>query len=114
VFINLVTNAIDALDEKADQLAHQSMQKRLRIATRAVANKVIVTVEDNGIGMSEKVQSKLFEPFFTTKKVGRGTGLGVSISYGIVKDYDGKIDIQSREGHGTTFTLSFPVTNYVC
>ncbi len=63
----------------------------------------MVQVTDTGIGMSEEVKDKIFEPFFTTKKVGKGTGLGVSISYGIVKDYDGTIEIESEVGKGTTF-----------
>ena len=109
VFINLVTNAIDAMDEKAEQPEHQGMAKRLVIKSRAERDRVIVTVEDNGIGMSQEAKSKLFEPFFTTKKVGKGTGLGVSISYGIVKDYDGTIDVRSQTGVGTTFTLTFPI-----
>jgi C4-dicarboxylate-specific signal transduction histidine kinase len=110
VFINLVTNAIDAMDEKAEQAEHKTMTKRLAIGTRTENGNVIVTVRDNGVGMSEEVKSKLFEPFFTTKKIGKGTGLGVSISYGIVKDYEGTIEIQSQEGEGTTFILTFPVS----
>jgi len=58
--------------------------------------------------MSEEVQRKLFDPFFTTKKVGKGTGLGISISYGIVKDYEGEIEVRTALGQGTTFVLRFP------
>jgi signal transduction histidine kinase len=58
--------------------------------------------------MPEHVKNKLFEPFFTTKKTGKGTGLGTSISYGIVKDYEGQIEVESEPGRGTTFRLSFP------
>ena len=109
VFINLITNAIDAMDEKAEQAEHKNMIKRLCIHTCAKKDKIIVTVQDNGIGMSDEVKNKLFEPFFTTKKIGKGTGLGVSISYGIIKDYEGSIDIQSQKGQGTTFIIAFPV-----
>jgi histidine kinase len=58
--------------------------------------------------MSKDIQKRIFEPFFTTKKIGKGTGLGVSISYGIIRDYDGIIQTESTPGQGTTFTLSFP------
>jgi len=109
VFINLVTNAIDALDEKAEQPEHKGMAKQLRIGTAIDGNRVLVTVEDNGVGMSKEVKNKILEPFFTTKEVGKGTGLGVSISYGIIKDYEGVIQIDSQLGKGTTFRLSFPV-----
>ena len=108
VFINLVTNAVDAMDEKCSQPEHKGASKQLTIRSFADNGKVVVTVADTGIGMPPEVIAKLFEPFFTTKKVGKGTGLGVSISYGIVRDYDGVIDISSRVGQGTTFTLRFP------
>ena len=108
VFINLVTNAIDAMDEKAEREEFKGIAKRLRIRTYAEAKKVVAIVEDNGVGMSEEVKRKIFEPFFTTKKIGKGTGLGVSISYGIVKDYDGSITIESNKGEGTRFIISFP------
>jgi C4-dicarboxylate-specific signal transduction histidine kinase len=107
VFINLVTNAIDTMDEKADAAAPQKVEKRLKIASFLQAGEVTVTVTDTGMGMSDEVQGKLFEPFYTTKKTGKGTGLGVSISYGIVKDYDGRILIDSTLGEGTTFILKF-------
>jgi histidine kinase len=69
---------------------------------------VVVTVSDNGTGMPRAVIDKIFEPFFTTKEVGKGTGLGVSISYGIVKDYDGAIEVDSQVGKGSRFVLTFP------
>jgi PAS domain S-box-containing protein len=111
VFINLVTNAIDAMDEKAEQPENKGMAKRLHIQTYTEGKSVAAAVTDNGIGMSEEVKDKLFEPFFTTKKIGKGTGLGVSISYGIIKDYQGTIDIDSKEGKGTTCLLTFPAAD---
>jgi signal transduction histidine kinase len=109
VFVNLVSNAIDAIDEKnvlpngpADAARH------IRIRSFKDADRVVAEVSDSGVGMSKDVQNKLFEPFFTTKPVGKGTGLGTSISYGIVRGYDGTIDIESQPGKGATFRLTFP------
>ena len=111
VFINLVSNAIDAMDEKSSQPGLQNTTKRLSIKSFAESDQVVVQVSDTGTGMSEEIKNKIFEPFFTTKKVGKGTGLGVSISYGIVKDYNGSIEIESEPGQGTTFTLKFPAVS---
>jgi C4-dicarboxylate-specific signal transduction histidine kinase len=111
VFINLVTNAIDAMDEKAELAQFNGMAKQLQIRSYRENGNVVVSVTDNGIGMSKEVKEKLFEPFFTTKKIGKGTGLGVSISYGIIKDYNGSIEIDSQEGRGTAFILKFPLLN---
>ncbi|MBN1848304.1 MAG: PAS domain S-box protein [Deltaproteobacteria bacterium] len=108
VFINLVTNAIDALDEKEGNTAENDWKKQLKIKSFFKEGKVVVTVSDNGIGMTKEVMDKIFEPFFTSKEIGKGTGLGVSISHGIVKDYKGDIQVESKIGEGTTFTLSFP------
>ncbi|MFH2059532.1 MAG: PAS domain S-box protein [Pseudomonadota bacterium] len=108
VFINLVTNAIDAMDEKAEK-SEEFVEKILSIKTSHKDGKVLAIVSDTGIGMTDQVKQKIFEPFFTTKETGKGTGLGTSISFGIIKDYGGTIDIQSESGTGTTFIISFPV-----
>jgi PAS domain S-box-containing protein len=109
VFINLVTNAMDAMDEKAEHPRWGDGKKQLTIRSFVDADQVVVTVTDTGVGMTDEVKAKLFDPFFTTKKVGKGTGLGVSISYGIIQDYEGTIDIESAPGKGTTFELRFPI-----
>ncbi len=108
VFVNLVSNAIDAMDEKASQAEPEEDRKRLTIRSFYRDGRVVAEVADTGIGMPEHVKNKLFEPFFTTKRTGKGTGLGTSISYGIVKDYEGQIEVESEPGRGTTFRLTFP------
>jgi signal transduction histidine kinase len=109
VFVNLVSNAIDAIDEKQAHPERTDPTKRLAIRSYRDNGRVVVEVSDSGVGMPEHVKTKLFEPFFTTKKVGKGTGLGTSISYGIVKDYNGHIEVESEPGRGTTFRLIFPI-----
>jgi PAS domain S-box-containing protein len=108
VFINLVTNAIDSMDEKAEKMKDANVEKVLKIDSFTENDQVVVIVSDTGTGMSEEVKNKLFEPFFTTKEPGKGTGLGTSISYGIINDYGGTIDIESKENAGAKFTIKFP------
>ena len=110
VFINLVTNAIDAMDEKAEK-TEGSVDKVLTIKTGVEGGNVVARVSDTGVGMSDAVKQKIFEPFFTTKETGKGTGLGTSISFGIIKDYAGTIDIDSVEGDGAEFIIAFPATD---
>jgi histidine kinase len=107
VFLNLIMNARDAMDEK-EEVEGQGLEKTLRISSKTEDDEVVVKISDTGLGMSEAVKEKIFEPFFTTKPVGKGTGLGLSISFGIVRDYDGVIEVESEEGRGTTFTIRFP------
>ena len=103
----MTEDGLAAMNEMFGYFIGQSQAKR----KDSEANDVIATVTDNGVGMSDEVKNKILEPFFTTKEVGKGTGLGVSISYGIIKDYAGDIRIDSQVGVGTTFRLSFPTSN---
>lgn len=72
-------------------------------------NKVYISITDNGIGISESAMEKIFDPFFTTKKVGEGTGLGLWVSYNIIKSFQGEIRVNSAEGEGSTFTIILPI-----
>ncbi|MFC1821553.1 ATP-binding protein [Thermodesulfobacteriota bacterium] len=107
VVFNLVTNARDAITQKLE-VGSASTRAVIQIRSFMDVDRVAVSVFDAGIGIPEPTQERIFEPFFTTKEVGKGMGLGLSISYGIVKDYGGEIDVQSREGTGTIFKIAFP------
>lgn len=108
VFVNLVTNAMYAMDDKALRWRDKKWKKLLKIKSFPYDNKVVVTVSDTGKGIPTEIMDKIFEPFFTTREVGQGTGLGMSISYRIISDYGGTIEIESEVDKGTTFTLKFP------
>jgi histidine kinase len=107
VFINLLINARDAIEEKLERAAGRNGKKEIRLKSYVDNGTVLIEVEDTGIGIPEPVKDKIFEPFFTTKRVGQGTGLGLSISYGIVQDYGGSIVVESKEGQGTKIVLQF-------
>ncbi|MBC7365051.1 MAG: GHKL domain-containing protein, partial [Candidatus Aminicenantes bacterium] len=101
VINNLAVNAADAMPNGG----------QLTITTRfdPSANQVIIRVSDTGIGISEENLKKIFEPFFTTKEKGKGTGLGLAMTYGVIKRHNGTIDVKSREGEGTEFIIRLPV-----
>jgi histidine kinase len=105
VFFNLLNNARDAIQEKME--TEPDLYGDILVRTYAEDGKVVVSVTDNGSGIPEPVRDKIFEPFFTTKKTGKGMGLGLAITYGIVRDYGGTIKIDSTPGQGTTFNLIF-------
>ncbi len=107
VFFNLISNAHDAINEHCKAESPIS-KRRITIRTSIAADIVFAEVEDTGGGIPAEMQSKIFEPFFTTKETGQGMGLGLAISYGIVKDYNGDIEIDSRLGQGTIIRLKFP------
>ena len=102
VILNLLTNAAQATSDKDGTII-------VRTGRRG-ANEVTVQVADNGQGIPEAVLPKIFDPFFTTKEVGKGTGLGLSISYKIVESHGGRLEVQSKPGVGTRFTIILPVT----
>ena len=108
VLFNLVTNARDAIDGRRHQ---EKTDFKGVITIRSFVNgrMASVSVTDNGMGMSDEVRERVFEPFFTTKEVGKGMGLGLSIIYGIIRDYNGCIEVKSREGRGSEFVFSFPL-----
>jgi PAS domain S-box-containing protein len=109
VFFNLVTNARDAVNMRQGPGQNGSSPREINIRSWLEGDRVAVTVSDTGCGISPQNLQKIFEPFFTTKTTGHGMGLGLSISYGIVKDYGGDIEVGSEPGEGTTFKLSFPL-----
>jgi PAS domain S-box-containing protein len=108
VFINLVTNAMYAMDDKGLRWGNKKWKRLLTIKSFSQDDNVVVTVSDKGKGIPKNIIDKIFEPFFTTREVGQGTGLGMSISYRIISDYGGTIEIESEVDKGTTFTLKFP------
>ncbi|MGD9246638.1 MAG: PAS domain S-box protein [Desulfobacteraceae bacterium] len=109
VFINLLLNSRDAIEEKRKMAdGDQRPEKVITIKTYRKNTHVVVEVCDSGIGIPERNRGKIFEPFFTTKKVGEGTGIGLSISYGIIKDFGGTIRVRSEKSQGACFIITFP------
>jgi signal transduction histidine kinase/CheY-like chemotaxis protein len=114
VIVNLIVNARDAMPDGGRIVIGTRNVDRLPAAAGAVGRGgpcVALTVTDTGTGMSPQIRAQVFEPFFTTKREGKGTGLGLAMVYGIVRQSGGWIDVDSELGAGTTFTLYFPATD---
>jgi len=101
VFMNIVLNAIQAIRDKGT----------LTITTRKHKNHLDISIKDSGSGISAENMDKIFDPFFTTKDVGGGTGLGLTLSYGIIERHGGKIEVKSEVGRGSEFIISLPISN---
>ncbi|MEH1873733.1 hybrid sensor histidine kinase/response regulator [Nostoc sp.] len=109
VFMNILANAIDALDEAIMQSKKKNLIPQIKITTEIDSELVIIRIADNGIGIPERLKQHLFEPLFTTKTVGKGTGLGLSIAYQIVVEkHKGVLDVDSQPGVGTEFIIKIP------
>ena len=104
VLLNLFNNAFYAVNEKK-QHADKSYEPIVTVCTKKLPDKVEISVEDNGMGILKSLQDKIFQPFFTTKPTGQGTGLGLSLSYDIVKAHHGELLVNSDEGVGTRFLI---------
>jgi signal transduction histidine kinase len=127
VLLNLINNAFYAVDEKS-KTAGPDYQPSVKVATKNVGTKVEITVADNGNGIPESIREKIFQPFFTTKPTGEGTGLGLSLSYDIVKAHGGELSVRTplekvetrpaeaalhagKEVEGAVFTIILPITD---
>ncbi|MDQ6970127.1 MAG: ATP-binding protein, partial [Mariprofundus sp.] len=116
ILMNLMNNAKDAIKSAHQAKIHVSLSVMTadqgfcaRLPNATEGNYVLLSVQDNGMGISNQQLDNIFEPFFTTKDVGKGTGLGLAMVYGAMQSHDGLIDVESAVGHGTTFKLYFPL-----
>ena len=108
VILNLITNAFYAVNEK-EKSGAENYEPTVTISSKKDAEKIEIKVIDNGNGIPEKVLNKIFQPFFTTKPTGQGTGLGLSLSYDIVKAHGGELKVETKEGKGTIFSIDLTV-----
>jgi signal transduction histidine kinase len=107
VLMNLYNNAFYAVKEKAQQ-SPNGYEPHISISTRQANGMIEIAVKDNGKGIPENIRQKIFQPFFTTKPTGEGTGLGLSLSYDIIKAHGGEIRVNSEEGKGSEFVIKLP------
>ena len=110
VMLNIYNNALYALNEKSRREGN-GYAPTIEVRSKRDGQQIIVEVKDNADGIPDKIREKIFQPFFTTKPTGSGTGLGLSLSYDIIKAHGGKIDVSSTSAQGSTFTIHFQNTN---
>ena len=108
VFTNLIVNACDAIESRA-RMNEPGYTGVLRVISEIVDGELRFRFEDNGVGMDDEVRARIFEPFFTTKPKGKGTGVGLPVSLGIVRELGGRIDVETVAGAGSAFTVALPM-----
>ena len=110
VFMNILKNGAQAMHETAEGSGHRTKRPRFILRVSKADEGLCVEIEDNGPGMDEATRNKVFEPFFSTKAVGMGTGLGLSVSYFIIKEnHGGSMTVESRPGEGAKFIINLPL-----
>ena len=122
VILNLITNAFYAVAEKKKSSppplkGSENYEPIITVSTKAakpplggLGASVFISISDNGNGIPQNIIDKIFQPFFTTKPTGQGTGLGLSLAYDIVKTHGGELKVETKEGEGSVFIISLPVT----
>lgn len=108
VILNLITNAFYVVNEKSKQ-GIAGFESTVSVSTKKDGNNVLISVKDNGNGIPDSIKEKIFQPFFTTKPTGQGTGLGLSLSYDIVKAHGGALKVETKEGEGSEFIILLPI-----
>jgi signal transduction histidine kinase len=108
VFLNLINNAFDAVRERELEGKTPSYKPSVTLTTKQINNTISISISDNGKGIPQHIKEKIFEPFFTTKPAGQGTGLGLSLSYDIVKAHGGEMRLETVEGEGSEFVIQLP------
>ncbi len=113
VLLNLINNAFYVVAERQKNLSglEETYKPSVTIITKNLGDRIEISVMDNGNGIPEEIRNKIFQPFFTTKPTGEGTGLGLSLSYDIVKAHGGELKVESLSGEGTTFVITLPNLN---
>lgn len=119
VILNLINNAFYAVNEKQKlnltgyepMVSISTLKRKARADDLVGRDTVEITVKDNGTGIPSSIKEKIFQPFFTTKPPGQGTGLGLSLSYDIVKALGGKLSAETIQGEGSTFFIELPLEN---
>ena len=107
VVLNLITNAFYAVSERKKQQP-ELYEPVVSVSTKKINDRIEIHVKDNGTGIPQKALDKIFQPFFTTKPTGQGTGLGLSLSYDIVKAHGGELKVETRDGEGSEFIIQLP------
>jgi len=100
VLINILINSVDA---------SENLNNEINVSSKLVFQNINIFIEDKGCGIEKNKINKIFEPFFTTKEVGKGTGLGLTVSYGIIKKFGGEIKVKSEVGKGSIFEIMLPI-----